>query len=133
MAQALGHTACSTCGMEFQDKDMREDQLGMPQCFKHYKHRPGCFDEGTMLMRQVADGFSEVTIDTIRLGDKVLAIDDMGMVSVETVIFFDTFSPSNRLLTKITLASGKSVTTTEHHNMCVWTANGLDLKRADSV
>lgn len=85
-------------------------------------------------MRLTGGKLAEAHVESIQVGDKVQVVDDTGRIKNETVIYNDVFSPGQmRDLTRITLASGKEVTTTAHHMMCVWSTQGVQLKRADAV
>lgn len=46
-------------------------------------------------------------------------MDDLGKIEILHIVYTDFFDAESRLLTKVTLSSGKSVTTTGHHMLSV--------------
>jgi len=46
-------------------------------------------------------------------------VDDLGKIEILHIVYTDFFDAESRLLTKVTLSSGKSVTTTGHHMLSV--------------
>ena len=75
----------------------------------------------------------ETPIEEIKHGDEVLCVDDLGNIELAHIVYTDFFDAESRILTKVTLSSGKSVTTTGHHMLSVFVDGKLKLQRADQI